>query len=57
MQGGTIGISQVLEAMNLEQLSLSYHEMRLMGKEGVSVSGVFCFHAHGFYGWICKEFL
>lgn len=53
MQGGTLGIDQVLEAMNLEQLSLSYHEMMLMGR--VSVGGVVCFHALGFHGWICQE--
>lgn len=52
MQGGTAGISKVLEATNLEQLSLSYHEMRLMGKGGVSAGGVVCFHALGFHGWI-----
>lgn len=55
MQGGTLGIDQVLEAMNLEQLSLSYHEMMLMGKGGVSVGGVVCFHALSFHGWICQE--
>lgn len=55
MQGGSVGISKVLEAKNLEQLSLSYREIRLMGKGGVSVGGVVCLHALGFHGWVCQE--
>lgn len=55
MLGDTVGISKVLETKNLEKSSLSYHEMRLMGKGGVSVGGVVCFHALGLHGLICQE--
>lgn len=26
-----------------------------MGKGGVSVGGLVCFHALGFHGWVCQE--
>lgn len=55
MLGDTVGISKVLEAKNSGKLSLSYHKMRLMGKGGVSIGGVVCFHALGFHGWICQN--
>lgn len=53
--GGLAGISTIREARNLGQLSLSYGK-GVMGKGGVSVGEVVCFHRLGFQDWLYQEF-
>lgn len=52
---GPAGISTIREARHLGQLSLSYG-IGVMGKGGVSVGVVVCFHRLGFQDWLYQEF-
>lgn len=53
--GGLTGISTIREARDLGQLSLFYG-IGVMGKGGVSVGEVVCFHNLGFQDWLYQEF-